>query len=431
MPPNGTVILCGSGSGVLPTGTCTVAFSLSATNNGLSGTGTLVPGAATFNLVLKDSVGTGIDTASVAITLLPNHPLITAITLSRDSAFIDGRTTPFTATLENPGTARSGMGIQGWILQGTTLRAANGTVISCGSGQGVLPTGTCTVAFELSASNSAGGTGTFVPGAATFELDLRDSTGAVIDKATKAITLQPNTPRITALNLSTTTVAINGPTVPFTTTLDNPDLGSHSGVSIQGFIVQGTKRVPANGTVVLCGQSAGVLPTNSCTMSFELSASNANGGSLVPGAATFELDLRDSTGAVWNARSVAVTLVTAPISITALSLASDTAVIGGSAVRYSVTINNPGATRQFVEVVSNIIQGTAVRRANAAFVNCGGLGTLPTGTCVYTANFVASNTGSGSGTLVPGAATLEADVVDASTGKVLAKKTVSVVLTNP
>ena len=225
-----------------------------------------MPGAATFKLVLKDGAGTGVDTASVAITLLPNHPLITAIALSRDSAFIDGRTTPFTATLENPGTSHSGMVIQGWMLQGTTLRAANGTVISCGSGQGVLPTGTCTVSFELSASNSAGGNGTFVPGAATFELDLRDSTGAVIDKATKAITLQPNTPRITALNLSTTSVAIGGPTVPFTTTLDNPGLSSHSGVSIQGFIVQGTTRNPANGTVVTCGQSAGVLPINSCTI---------------------------------------------------------------------------------------------------------------------------------------------------------------------
>jgi hypothetical protein len=124
-----------------------------------------------------------------------------------------------------------------------------------------------------------------------------------------------------------------------------------------------------------------------------------------------------------------VKLVTAPISISALTLSTDTAVIGGSAVPYTMSISNPGPTRQFIEVVTNIIQGTTVRRGLVAFVNCGGLGTLSTGTCTFAASFSATNTSTV--TLVPGAASFEANVVDASTGKVLAKKTVSIVLKNP
>lgn len=554
---NGTVINCGSGSGVLPTGTCTVSFSYSA-SNGLSGAGTLVPGAATFELDLEDGTGAVESTVSVPVTLLPDHPLITAIDFSSDTVFIDGRSTSYTAALENPNGSHTGVVIQGWISQGSVTHAAGGTVVNCGQGSGVLPTGSCTVPFGAGASNDGrSGAGTLVPGTATFLLQLKDSAGNIVDTHTRTITLQPNTPRITALSLSSTSAIIDGPTVPFTSTLDNPGLASHSEVSIQGFVVQGSLKRPANGTEIDCGRGLGVLPTNSCTVSFELSASNSAGGSgtLVPGAATFELDLRDSTGAVWSTRTVAITLVpdlrftgltlksdtaviggpTVPysttitnsgltnasglllksrilqgstiraansatgveincgsgsgvvppgtcttsasyfasnsstgsgilvpgaatfqllltdstgavvdststsitlvlpaVSITSLTLSADTVVIGGTATPYAVTINNTGLTRQFVEVVSHVLQGTANRTANSAFVNCtGSIGVLPTGTCKYSSVFSASNSASGSGTLVAGPATLEADVVDGSTGKVLARRTIAIVLTTP
>jgi hypothetical protein len=433
---NGTLINCGSGSGVLPSGTCTVSFSYAA-SNGLSGAGTLVPGAATLELDLEDGTGTVVSTVSVPVTLLPNHPIVTGITLSSDTVFIGGRVTSYTATLENPNGNHSGVAIQGFIAQGSVTHAAGGTLVNCGAGIGVLPTGTCIASSSAGASNGdLTGAGTLVPGTATFLLQLKDSAGNIVDTRTKTITLAPPTPRITALTLSSTSATIDGPTVPFTTTLDNPGLTSHSGVSIQGFVRQGTTLRAANGTLVNCGSGAGVLPVNSCTVSFELSASNSGGGSgtLVPGGATFELDLRDSTGAVWNARTVAITLVAKSISITTLTLSSDTAIIGGSgnAVPYTMTINNPGSAQQFVIYQSNIIQGTAKRAAGSGWINCtGSIGVLPTGDCTQHLNYVASNGSTGSGTLVAGSASLVIDVINAASGKLLATRTVPVVLKNP
>ena len=72
-------------------------------------------------------------------------PRISALTLSRNSAFIDGPGVSYTATLNNPGSSLSGVAIQGWMVQGAVTHAAGGTVVFCGSDAGVLPTGTCTV----------------------------------------------------------------------------------------------------------------------------------------------------------------------------------------------------------------------------------------------------------------------------------------------
>ena len=56
--------------------------------------------------------------------------------------------------------------------QANARRSTGAVVVQCGSGSGILPTGACTVSNVIIASNSSAGTGTLVPGAATFELDL-------------------------------------------------------------------------------------------------------------------------------------------------------------------------------------------------------------------------------------------------------------------
>ncbi len=222
--------------------------------------------------------------------------------------FIGGSATAYSATLGNPGVSRSNVALQGWINQGTARRAAGGSMVVCGAGTGVLPNGTFTVSGSIVASNSGGGAGTLVPGAATFELQLMEN-GTVLETKTVAVTLAPNTPGIAALSPSSQTVFL-GSSITYTATLRNPG-ASLSNVVLQGWINQGTARRAAGGSMVMCGAGVGVLPNGSFNVSGSIVASNTTGGAgtLVDGAATFELQLIVN-GTLLEAKTVAVTLAT-------------------------------------------------------------------------------------------------------------------------
>jgi hypothetical protein len=171
--------------GVLPTGTLSVSGPIFASNES-GGSGALVPGPATFELqlVVNDAV---VHTRTVPITLQPNGPGIAALGSSAGSVRI-GASAPYAATLRNPGPSLSNMVLQGWIAQNGARRAAGGVVVLVGAGNGVLPTGSFDVTGSIVASNATSGSGTLVPGAATFELQLTMD-GTLVESRTIPVVL--------------------------------------------------------------------------------------------------------------------------------------------------------------------------------------------------------------------------------------------------
>lgn len=138
-------------------------------------------------------------TKSVTFTatgLASSLPTITSLVLSTPTIVIGGSGGTFTATLLNPGTATlSTVVLQGWIEQGSARRASGGAQVTCGSAAiGELPPGTCTDEFSFSADNtSSAGTGTLIPGPATFVLELKQQLAAqpevIFDTESLPITL--------------------------------------------------------------------------------------------------------------------------------------------------------------------------------------------------------------------------------------------------
>jgi hypothetical protein len=81
--------------------------------------------------------------------------------------------------------------------------------------------------------------------------------------------------------------------------------GDVTGAVLQSYVRQGTALYGAGGI------AAGTLVTGPNTINWQLVASNSNGGSggpLVPGAATFILQLIDASNTVVDSREVAITL---------------------------------------------------------------------------------------------------------------------------
>lgn len=292
----------------------------------------LVPGAATVEWQLFLN-GLLIDTRDLGMTLVAGQS-VSAVTLSANTIALGGPSAPYSVTLQNVAPSvpeLSGVAVQGWLVQpgNNARRAAGGAAaVQCGSYVGTLPHGPCTFSTTLAASNNGAGTGTLSPGSATFEVDLLEN-GMVVSQKTVPVVLQSSA-TISGLTLSATTsniVPLEGASVAYAATIQNVD-ASLSGVSLQGFIRQGGARRFAGGTSVSCGGGAAVLPTGTCTLSSQLTATNNSGGkgTLVSGDATFELQLMDGNGAV-------LSIATIPVSIVEGPLGSGTPSAGASADR--------------------------------------------------------------------------------------------------
>ena len=127
----------------------------------------------------------------------------------------------------------------------------------------------------------------------------------------------------------------------------------------------------------------------------------------MPGPATARFVLKSGDGTViYDEFTMPVTLVN-PVTIDAVSISSTTLTIDGPLVSYTATVTNrTGSTLPVTVLLGYIDQGSASRAAGGLQVNCGaGVGELPPGTCAVSFSLGASNGGSGTGTLVPGAAT--------------------------
>ena len=162
---------CGGGLGVLPNGTCAASLMFAASNSG-AGTGTLAPGAATFELQLLDGSGTALDTKTVPVTLMSKPTPTVSVSLGSNVLTVGGASEQLTATIQNPGPSVSNVSATCEITQGTANRYASATLYRFGSDSGVLANGTSTISGQLVASNNLPGQGTLVPGPATMEFTV-------------------------------------------------------------------------------------------------------------------------------------------------------------------------------------------------------------------------------------------------------------------
>jgi len=247
---------------------------------------------------------------------------------------------------------------------------------------------------------------------------------------------------IATLVLASSTIAINNPGTTYSITMRNTD-GPASAVIIQAEMEQGTTVRASGGTNVQCGAGIGVLPHGSCTMDNRPAFADefaGGSGTFVPGPATLTVTVKlfdGTTTTDLDSESLPVTLVAGPTTpyITNLSLASTTLVIDGPSVNYTVSIWNPGATESLDVVQGLMNQGTTSRGANGRNVGCGAnpSGTLPHGSCTFSFNTVAQNTGGGTGTLVPGPATFRLELLnfDGTNTTLRDFREVAVTLTSP
>jgi hypothetical protein len=99
---------------------------------------------------------------------------------------------------------------------------------------------------------------------------------------------------ISSVNLTSTTLTIGGPNVPYTAVLSNGTGATVSSVLVQAYIDQGTASRAAGGAVLSCVQTLGDLPPGNCNFNFSVGALNsaAGNGTLAPGTATARFELR-------------------------------------------------------------------------------------------------------------------------------------------
>ena len=320
--------------------------------------------------------------------VVSNTPAITALTLSSDTVVIGNSNTLYTATLQNPGASRSPVAVTGVIVQDTVHRtdADGGQFVQCGSGTGAPPTGSCTVSNPVAVSNS----GRWNPtGAGSRDLPVaavrrRHGRGAEHEDRRHHARAQHaddqrGDPELEHCRPQWSVRAVHGHVQ-----------GSWAGPPERGYPRPGSSRVRRNATPaeapVDCGIGVGVLPTGTCTFSFQAHGVERNGlshGTLVLGPATFVLQLRTLHGAGLDDKTVAHhARVERDDDHRAGREARDTVAIGTSSTRYTATLQQSGIEPPNVFVRGSIRQGTVLRAAGGGMVQCGsGTGVLPTGSC--------------------------------------------------
>jgi hypothetical protein len=244
---------------------------------------------------------------------------VTTIVLASSIIAINNPGTTYSITMKNTDGSASLIFVQAVMEQGTTSRASGGANVLCGAGNGVLPHGSCTMDNRTAfADEFAGGTGTFAPGPATLIVTLNQfdgTTTTVLDSQSIPVTLVagPTTPYITNLTLASTTFVIGGPSVGYTISIWNPGASESLDV-VQALMIQGSAFRGAGGRNVACGTNpSGTLPHGNCSFNWTASVSNSTPGpgTLVPGAATFRLELSnfvDPVTTLRDFREIPVTL---------------------------------------------------------------------------------------------------------------------------
>jgi hypothetical protein len=336
----------------------------------------------------------------------PPPPAITSVSLPNSTLALGGVSVPYTATVTNDGPSLSDVGAQGYIVQGSARRAAGGTLVTCGAGTGVLPHGTCQISFIVVAGNNLWGSGTLVPGGATFELDLNvgSSTAAVTNVGVNLIPGELTASGSPMFSLS------GASTWAYMDIYGGPQ--TISGLSYQMSVIQGSAHRSAGSMPMVCfGRNAGsgnLPPGVLCSMSATPGVTNntSGTGTLVPGPATFQVSLLQGS-TILTTRTWATTLV--DVRLIAVTTSPNPSPIGRASRPFTMTVSNAGAPLPFDNFVSGVIrQGAATwGYARSDGFNCGsGVDVLPSGTCTISGYYVADTSTGPEPRFVPGPATL-------------------------
>jgi hypothetical protein len=251
------------------------------------------------------------------------------VTLQSTSLSIGGAGVDYTAQLQNPGIQVTDVFLQGEMEQdqadGTVIKGAGGTYVDCGAGFGILPNtgaGTCAIPWTVTALGDAFG-GSFVSGPARFVLRLYSATSeppVLLDVRTIDVTLVLSSPTIQSITPASTDVVLDSPGAftDISASIANPG-PELTTVIVQGYIVQGSARYAAGGTIVTCGPISGTLPSGPCVQASVIVASNSHAGTgtLVPGSATFELELihtQGTTQTILDTKTLSINLVSSAAS---------------------------------------------------------------------------------------------------------------------
>jgi len=236
---------------------------------------------------------------------------IASLVLSPTAMTLEGGAILYRITLSNSGNAdATGVSIQSQIQQGNGISRSGSSVdASCGGNAGVVPVGQCSMDVTASASNSATGTGTLVPGSAKITIAVNQSDGTTrkqLDFKTLRTAIVAEThvaPYMSDVLIDFGSLQLdNFPIDPnYTVTVFNPTGTDQSSYGIQAVVNQGNVTQSAGGTLVLCfpnNANPGTIPPGSCTFRNTTGTSSAPtlNGSLVAGAAIWHLDFFYSDG---------------------------------------------------------------------------------------------------------------------------------------
>ena len=284
----GSVVNCGAGSGILPNGNCTMSFSVVASNT-TAGSGTLIPGIATFELDLK--VGSTTATRSIGLNLIPGQ-----FTATGDVTFsLSGALGTVKTSITNTGSQTySSYSYQMSVVQGAARRSAGSMPLACPSaGWGNLPGNTtCNQTLYPTVTNNSSGTGTLVPGFATFVVELLHGTTVINTVQWQASVVDV---RFSSVIPSPNPVVIDGPVSVGSYVLQNNGFAFvHNGIGVIGMIRQGSTTRGIEGSLTNCVSDQGSLPAGPCagTVRYAAPGYAAADGQLVPGPATLAVIVR-------------------------------------------------------------------------------------------------------------------------------------------
>jgi hypothetical protein len=329
-------------------------------------------------------------------------PTISTVTLASTSLLIgDVAGTTYSATMLNgTGMNLPGVTLQGEIVQGTAFKGAGGFGVNCPPNAfGVLPTPSCTMSgLTANALNTAGGSGTLVPGPATFRLTLFQTVGSVnytYDVETVAITLTGGT--VTSVS-----------------------------VSPKGGVVDVGSTLTLTPTVV----ASGGAPTTVAWASSDPTKATVNSSGVVTGVSVGNVTIvARSTADPTKSASVPIKVdpagsgtYIASLGITEIVVALSTNPSG----EWTAKIVNGGPA---ITIDGSNIQGTWVQGSNTWPSGGTGFSCAASSTCLVTFSYATSNEVGGNGPLVAGPAILK---LEFSLGaSLLDTKTIPVTIVNP